>query len=130
LEEGQTCKQSNFWTLHSGPLPTNPTCTTGNSAYITIVLNNPKAATNISSISITGSSLTTTVVAYYLNGSTCTQISSMHGPSVTGGGAITSITLYFGGGSSTSSQIQANQTLNFYIDFGNGQGIGGSLVAQ
>ncbi len=88
----------NSSTLHLGPLPTNPTCTTGNDAYMILELNNPSNATHVSSIIITGASADMTITAYYLNGSTCTLISSMHGPGVNGGEAITSITLYFGEG--------------------------------
>jgi hypothetical protein len=115
-------------TLHSGSLPNSPTCATANSAYMAIQLSNPGAATNISSVNLSGSSLTTAVSAYYLSANACTQISSTHEPSVAGGGAITSLTLYFA--SSNASTLTRGQTYNCVINFANGQLVSWSPISQ
>ncbi len=125
--------QLNSWTIHSGLRPASPTCTMGDSAYMTVVLNNHGTATNITQIIIsTENSANITGTAYYLNGVTCTQMSPAHVPRVDGGGAITSITLYLGAGPSalSSSPIQANQSLACEIYFAIGQVQARTLLSQ
>jgi hypothetical protein len=122
--------QLNGGTLFSGPLPTAPTCQAANSAYIVLALNNLGGATNILGMNILpGSSLNTTVTAYYLKGSNniCTQISATDQPRVNAN-TITNLSIYFGG--QVASALAKNQTYNYIISFANGQSISGSLIAQ
>jgi flagellin-like protein len=119
--------QLNSATLFGGPLPTSLTCSPTNSAYIALAINDPGATTNISGITLTGSSLTTTVSSYYLKSGTCTLISSQNQPGISGG-SITSIGIYFGG--SSPSSMKTGQVINYVINFANGQSVAGSLLAQ
>jgi flagellin-like protein len=113
--------------LYGGTLHLKPTCSDEKDAYMNVALSNPGEATNISSVTITGSSLTTTVQAYYLKGGACTQISPTTQPGINAGN-ITSVTLYFGAGGSRPS-LNTDQTFNYVITLANGQSVSGALVA-
>jgi hypothetical protein len=115
-------------TLYSGPVPTSPTCSPANSAYMLMSLNNHSVgATNITKITITGTSVNTTINGYYVRPNGCSQISSNFGPHVFAA-TITNHRVYFGG--KNNSVITAGGTYNYEIDFANGDSITGSLQAQ
>ena len=116
--------------LFAGNLLTTATCASGES-YITMALNNPGAQTNITSFTLTGSSLTVTVVADYFLGPSCTTIQQTVGSDEPGllGGQVTPVTLYFHS-SSTATIVTSGQTYNYVINFKNGQSVSGTFIAQ
>jgi flagellin-like protein len=131
--------QLNSANLFSGPTPNHTTssayCTTSDS-YLTASLNNPGAATGITSITITGAAVPSgvTVNAYAMISNSCTLVSSTSQVPLAGG-AVTPVTLYFGGSTNTTTtgalpSLASGQTFNYVVNFANGQSISGSLIAS
>jgi flagellin-like protein len=127
--------QLNSATLFGGPLPASASCSTTGAAYISLALNNPGAATNISSITLTGSSLPSAVVPVGANaiwttrGGACLPIVAATQPGVSAG-AVTTLNVFFQSGSATVGTLTTGQTFNYVISFVNGQSVSGSLLAQ
>ena len=105
-------------------------CPTSSQSYITMALNNPGAQTNITSFTLTGSSLTGQVAAYYAYPKTgfCTLVETNTAPGLSGG-SVTPVTLYFAE-SSGNAIVTSGQTYNYVINFKNGQSVSGTFIAQ
>ncbi|SRR5579863_9242342 len=112
-------------TLGSAPATTSA-CPTTN-AYMTLSLNNPGALTSLSSVTITGSSNFGTIASVYaaVGSGDCNTLATAQ----VAAGAVTSLTLVFVASGSPGTLL-SGQTFNYVINFGNGQSVSGSLVAQ
>jgi FlaG/FlaF family flagellin (archaellin) len=100
---------------------------------VTVSLNNPGSATTITSITLTGSGIST-ITNWQLAAASGTNTVNFAATYVNGGanamgpGAVTSFTFFPWSGSSQS--ITTGQTFNYVINFANGQSVSGSLIAQ
>jgi flagellin-like protein len=115
--------------LFAGNLPTAALIngTTSGVAYISFSLNNPGAATSITGFTLTGASVSTTVVAYGCSSMGVSCVSLTSSPIPLNAGKVTSLNLYFG---STAGSITSGQTFNYVINLQNGQSVSGTFIAQ
>ena len=108
---------------------------TNATSSLTLALNNPGSATYITSLSLTGTAITT-VNSWCPNGDkvgaggcvqvawTAVGINNQMSP-----GKVTSFT-FFPSNPPTTQPITTGQTFNYVINFANGQSVSGSLIAQ
>ncbi len=109
---------------------------------ISLSLNNPGSASTISSFTLTGTALTSPITvwstaALYVNGGgnpSSTQVNFAaayvaNGANAMAPGAVSSYTFY-PTTKTTATSITTGQTFNYVINFGNGQSVSGSLIAQ
>ncbi len=123
-------------TLSSGTLYGGVTAdpVTAATSSLTISLNNPGSATTISSITLTGSGIST--ITGWDTGSLSSAAANVNfnqgytsgNPNAMGPGAVTSFTFF--PWSAASQSITTGQTFNYVINFANGQSVSGSLIAQ
>jgi flagellin-like protein len=102
-------------------------------ASLTISLNNPGSATVISSITLTGSGIST--LTGWDTGNLQSVAPSLqytpytaNSPNAMGPGTVTSFTFY--PWAASSQAVLTGQTFNYVITFANGQSVSGSLIAQ
>jgi len=127
-----TLTSGNLFAGSLGTITTTLACPTTGQSYITMSLNNPGAKTNITSFTLTGSSLTGTVNPYFSTTSTTCPLISGSAPvtePVLVGGSVSPVALYFSS-STSGALVTSGQTYNYVINFGNGQSVSGSLIAQ
>jgi hypothetical protein len=145
---GSSVKGTQFQSvaLYGGQLPYFRYCTTSQAPYLVLSISDPGSTTNITSTTLTGSSLTVTANADYLgkNG-IWNQVGTLtpnDGPIITAG-SVTQISIYFNGPLCVlvnqlglclvippTGTIAIGQTFNYIVNFQNGQSISGVIIAQ
>lgn len=122
-------------TLSSGTLYGGVTAsgTVAATSSLTVSLNNPGSATTVTSITLTGSGIST--IQNWQQGSAAgtntvnfAATYSAGGANAMSPGAVSSFTFY--PWSASSQSITTGQTFNYVINFANGQSVSGSLIAQ
>jgi len=108
---------------------------TNATSSLTIALNNPGSATYITSLSLTGTAISTVnnwcPKGDQVGGGGCTQVAWTAGGANNqmAPGKVTSFTFYPSNPPATQA-ITTGQTFNYVINFANGQSVSGSLIAQ
>ncbi|MGI0081197.1 MAG: archaellin/type IV pilin N-terminal domain-containing protein [Nitrososphaerales archaeon] len=127
-----TLYAGNEWVAPSVPGTNNGTATAVNGiSYITFSLNNPGSVTSISSVTLTGSGISSVSVwnvwvptapddFYSVSYTSTGKYNQMSA------GAVTPFTFYAVGGQA----ITTGQIYNYVLNFQNGQSVSGSLYAQ
>jgi hypothetical protein len=134
-------------TFYGGPLPYFRYCNVNQAPYMVLSISNPGATTNITSLTVTSSSLTVIVSSDYEDPKSggCNSIgfpAPNDGP-IIAAGSVSQIIVYFNGPLCTlvnqlnicllapqTGSIATGQTFNYVVNFQSGQSISGSIIAQ